>query len=193
MSDEKRVGRPKGAPTKVTTLNMPECAALSLSNGERVAKIEAWLDTVDLHLIVRRAAGWIARKAELGYYVPIKFQIGGSEGTEVSKPNMGKQISLRMPVALHDRVIAASDILANRPSDVLRLALLDRLLDNAELLEGANYPHEIGLEIGVPPQRKNSTQRLRYEREQCLKQSRDPELSDEDRAYWLAKALAIKA
>lgn len=198
MDDDKPVkrgrGRPKAPPSKRTTVMLPKCAALDFTNGERVSMIENWLNTVDIKLIIKRAAAYCARKAASGVYDPIIFQLGGHEAIDVQFANRDQQASVRMPKTMHDRILEVSRQLSNRPSDVIRFALTDTLLDNAKRLE-FDYVEasDIGLATARPRLRENSTKRLRNTRKRYLEHSKDESRPAEERAQWLAKAKAIKA
>ena len=186
-------GRPKAPPAKRTTVMLP-CNLPEMTNAERVTKIGNWLNTVDINLIIKRAAAYCTRKAAGGTYDPIVFQLGGSDGADVQFATRDQQATLRMPKLMHDRILKVSRQLSNRPSDVIRFALTDTLLDNAKRLE-YDYvtAHDLGLATTRPRLRQNSTESLRASKKRYLQYSKDESRSEEERAQWLAKAKAIKA
>lgn len=172
-------GRPKAAPTKVTTVNLIP-AMKQLPNGEKVKRIQDWIDTVDVNLLIKNALTVMMRYAEspkLWSYVPVKFQYSANaeydstgnlfEDSMVRDSFWNDAYSessspIRLPKTLYDQVIIAADKLATTPSDVIKLAIAGMYLDS-----GAAFVAEDN--VWTAPNfrrlpRKNSTVRRREDR-----------------------------
>ena len=207
----KGLGRPASERTRVTTVNM--CTAMKeLPNAEKIARIKAWLSTVDLaELIENICAAMLAdakrqRTSRSVKYRPIAFDwywLASKSGTGNSlddhKPidELTDEVraSIRIQVSLHDRVILAADILGVHPASVIRMALSQMYLDSgrnlARTISNGGYLFDAELPDLRVKKRANSVSERKRER-QRLQEAMESTEDPERRASIQAKIDAIK-
>lgn len=178
--------RPKGPESKVTAVNLnPPMRALN--NGEKVERIKAWVNRVNPQKLATNAAMATLKIAhDTGRYYPIKLTYGpeatkGITGNQMSNEGIAigadewhafykeEKTSIRLPRATHDLILHACDVLGNRPTDVIKMALAEMYLDNGKALGAIDEDNLSNARMELPnlrsKERQNSTMVLRRRKE----------------------------
>lgn len=157
-SSEKRGrGRPKSEPTQVASAILSKqyliVDGVPLKNAEIAARIEHWLDNIDVDKLIEEATEYTLRSyKETGQYRPIDLKFHVSYSDEMRR-------SIRLKRSLFDRVDDIAEKLGIRKSDVFNMSIACSYLDNY-IFDTPFYYHRRNSMKGREIDRKYQEKRL---------------------------------